>query len=303
MTRGRAAARVLPCVVVVLALATPSVLSVLLLQAPAEPAGSSLPRSCAEAGARPSVAPGVPEMAIENWAVRVVNTSQAACVLPGYPTVRFEEAAGSSVPLAVYLLARPLGLPAPTAPVTPRLVLRAGQTASAQLSDFPNTGMPTCRRVHAVVTLTGGPGTVPSAHVRVCSAAVDVSPFVLGFDGTTTGGEVVGTAPACPWTSSEQHRQLGPVVHVDVWSGTKLATSVDVPGAPTATKPYQFVLRPGPYRITAPGETARRITVRPGFATGLGPYGRCSGTSASVPTTVPGPGRTSPTTSTTTTTS
>ena len=233
-----------------------------------------------------------------------MNTSEAACVLPGYPTVRSEEAAGSSVPLAVNLLARPLGLPAPTAPVTPRLVLRAGQAASAQLetSDFPTAGMGTCR-VHAVVTLAGGPGTVPPAHVRVCSTTVDVSPFVLGFDGTTTGGEVVGTAPACPWSARGQLEQLGPEVRVDVWSGTKAANFALVLAAPTATKPYRLVLRPGPYRITAPGETARRITVRPGFVTALGPYGRCSAAPLTVSSTIPGPGRTSPTTSTTTTTS
>ena len=238
-------------------------------------------------------------MGLESWVVRVVDTSQTACVLPRYPTVRAEKAAGSPGPLAVGFLAHAFGPRSRTVPVTPRVVLRPGQTASAQLEshDVPTDGIPTCTRAHTVVTMAGRPGTAPSTRLNVCSSELDVSPFVLGFDGVTTGGEVVGTAPACKRsTSSERPGQVGPFVRVDAWSGTKMANFVLVFAAATATTPYRLVLQPGPYRITAPGENSRRIVVRPGFVAGLGPYGRCSAP-VSVSTTVPGPGRTTSTTS------
>ncbi len=285
-------------VVAASALATLPVLTIVVLAASAEPADSAPPPpSCAMAGARLSVAQGPRAMSLESWVVRVVDTSPTPCVLPQYPTVRAAKAADSSGPLAVGFLARAGGVPTLTVPVTPRVVLRSGQTAAAWLeSSDAADGIPTCTRAHAVVTMTGGPGTVPSARVNVCSTELDVSPFLLGFDGASTGGEVVGTAPACRWSASERRGQLGPVVRVDAWSGTKLANFAELPAVPTATTPFRLDLRPGPYRITAPGETSRRIVVRPGFVTGLGPYGRCS-RPGPTPTTVPGSGRTTSTTS------
>ena len=135
------------------------------------------------------------------------------------------------------------------------MVLHAGQTASALLDsrDLPVVGMPTCPPALALVTVPGMARIAPSARVKVCGTEVDVSPFLLGFDGMNTGGEVVGTAPVC--RSSAASEQVGPVVQVDAWSGTKLANLALVFASPTATTPYRLVLRPGSFRITAHGES------------------------------------------------
>jgi hypothetical protein len=267
----------------------------------AAPATGSTPTpSCAMTDASLSVGPGVPAMSSDNWVVRVANRSRRDCVLPGYPAVRSGEPVVSSARLAVHFLSGPLGPRLGAMPAKSFLLLRPGQTASALLEGqvLPAVDATSCRRL-VVSASTPATSTPSTGRFRFCHTDIDVAPFVLGFDGQSTGGEVVGTAPACRRTSHEE--LLGPMVQVDAWQRGTLAGSILLATRPAATTRYHMVLRPGAYRVTAQGQPPRPVGVRPGFATPLGAYGRCALPPTTAPT-IPPAGILHPTTSTAATT-
>jgi hypothetical protein len=237
-------------------------------------------------------------MSFESWAVRVENRTSGLCLLSPYPTVRLRHRSASRGSFTVRFLSEPYGRPLPTMPPTSLLVLGAGQTATALLEgqELPRRRASACRPVVVSIVPREPLTPPPSASVEFCQRDIDVAPFVLGFDGQATDGEIVGTAPECRPTTRDG--PAGPVVQVDAWRGRTLATFVLQFARPTATTRYHMVLPAGRYRVTARGEPSRLISVRAGFPTGLSAYGRCSVVPTTVET-IPPAGRVGATTSTT----
>jgi hypothetical protein len=225
--------------------------------------------------------------------IRVTNTGQGACELTGFPTVGYLNALGDQVGTAARS-ERPTGVVIRESP----LKLDAGEVASSLLngSGIPVGGAVSCP-VYAGYTV-GLPGSARfkkfSSPLGDCSA-MTVSPFVVGFNGTSPSGEVLGSAPACE-TSSHPGQLVGPAVWVNAWSGGHLSNSIMVfPGS--HAQQYQMVLSPGRYRIASQGATTSRfVEVRAGRALSLGTFGDCR--AISTPPTFPVGGSGSPTTTT-----
>jgi hypothetical protein len=207
--------------------------------------------------------------------IRVTDPGHGVCTLSGYPTVRLLGATGAAQTVAReplgYLGGPAAGTPVPNVPLGPGVVA----TALVEGTDFPIGGATSCPAFPGFTVSLPGRSAVVTFHRRlgICEVGA-VHPFVIGFDGTTPTGEVVGTGPSCPTPAPAG--SFGPVVPVDAWSGTRLAGSVDVFGGPHTHPPYHLVLAPGPYAIRSGGADKRRVTVVAGRTVRLGTFGRCA---------------------------
>jgi hypothetical protein len=254
---------------------------------------SSASPGCAVSDVSVKVAQGIPHMGGFTLIIRVTNTGQGACELTGFPTVGYLNGSGDQVGTAARSK-RPTGVV-----IRERLLrLDVGEVASSMLSgsDIPVGDAVSCP-VYAgyTVSLPGSARFKTFDSALGDCAALTVSPFVLGFNGTSPSGEVLGSAPACR-KSSQPSQLLGPAVWVNAWSGRHLSNSITVfPGS--HAQPYEMVLSPGRYRIASQGSTTSRfVEVRAGRALSLGTFGDCH--AVSTPSTFPLGGSGSPTTTT-----
>ncbi len=248
--------------------------------------GASL---CSSTGVSLAVVPGTPAMGRADRVVLVTNRGRTPCAVAGRPAIRFLGPGGR-----VGGAATPSPSAAPAAP----LVLDPGETAAALLSgsDRPlgtATSCPSYPAYAVLATLAGKARTV-AGPLADC-AGLTVTPFVPGFNGTSTSGRVSGRAPGCqppPTTSGP-----GAFVEIDAWSGRRLTGSVTVLARASGEEPYTLVLPPGRYRIVTHSGASRTVVVRPGRTTGIGLFGVCTLPPATV-TTIPS-GAATATTSTT----
>lgn len=230
----------------------------------------------------------------------VTNESFVDCTINGYPVVGLIDGEGARVGNALDSSRGPLGL-SDTAHAPSALTLAPGQAVSALLggSDMPKGSETACPSYSIAVQL---PGSDTSTHFRGpvpgCSRVV-VGPFVKGFNGVVPTGLVSGTAPRCAKLSATRSG-LGETVQVTAKSGSLVVGAVTVHASQAWRQPYDVVLAPGRYQITAGRGLTRRVVVRVGRVTVLGVFGRCMPVPEQLPTTIPGREGPAPTTSTTT---
>lgn len=270
-----------------------------LVGVPTAVASSSVTPLCAAGHPALRVSPGVPGMGHFRVIIEVTNAGTRACALSGVPTVGLLNGAGAQVAAAAS------GQGGRAAP--PRLELGKGEVASAQLE---GTGIPyghamTCPSYPAyTVRLPGSDVSKRFKGPLAGCSTLYATPFVLGFNGLTPSGEVVGTAPACDDKTGSGGP--GPFVQVNAWSGVELSGSTTVFASPTSGRRFHITLPPGRYVISSSRSPSRSVVVRAGELVTLGRYGECSvsGASSSTPTpsTVPAPGLHATTSTTTTTT-
>lgn len=256
------------------------------LGVPTSSAAATDPPACSAGQVSLGVAPGLPGMGHFSVIIEVTNRARRACVLAGSPNVGLLNAAGVQVATAA---------PSQRSQTPPAsLMLREGEVASAQLE---GTGVPhghatTCQSYPAYTVLL--PGSTESKQFKGplagCSP-LSVTPFVLGFNGLSPSGRVVGTAPACAGRS--RPKETGPFVQVNAWRGSQLAGSTTVFASATSGRPFSLTLPPGRYRISSSHSPTRSVVVRAGELVTLGRYGGCAVSgplSTAAPSTIPGPG-------------
>jgi hypothetical protein len=231
--------------------------------------------------------------------ILVRNHGASTCHLKGYPKLRFFNARGTEAAEAVQT---PTGFTGglPIGALIPSVELGKGEVASAVMegTDIPTGGATTCPSFRDyTITLPGVAHLVHIDHGIGSCSGVYVHPLVIGFNGTYPSGEVVGRAPACK-RSANDHPAIGPFVEVQAVSGSSVAGMVIVAASSKARPRFQLILKPGRYTIRSTHDRSMvHVAVRAGQFTLLGTYGSCYQVT-SVPTTVPGLG--SPTRTTTT---
>jgi len=217
------------------------------------------------------------------------------CVLSGFPIVGLLNAAGVQVATA---------LPSEgNQATTPGLRLDGGQTASAQLGGSAHSPGPalTCPSYSGYTVRLRGSSMSKrfKGPLAGCSRLYATS-FVLGFNGASPSGEVVGTVPPCDRRTGPEGPGLS--VEVDAWLGTRLAGSTTVFEGVASARPFSLIVPPGRYRIGSPRSPSRHVVVRAGELVRLGRYGRCSAAGATpstvTPSTTSGPGEHATTTTT-----
>jgi hypothetical protein len=260
-------------------------------------ARSGARNTCASAQLHTTVADGLAGAGHSSSVILVSNAGPGQCRLMGYPDVRFLNAAGVEVARSVptpqgFSGGLPVGAPIPD------LDLRPGESASAVMegTDVPTGNATTCPSYASyAITLPGWPDTTTIDHPYGGCSAIEVHPFVIGFNGTFPSGQVVGLAPTCAATGADS--LPGPFVQIEAWSGAHLAGMVMVVASATVKQRYRVVLKPGRYRIrSGPAHSLPHEVVRAGRTVQLGTYGGCSG-----PTSIPSRGGVPGATTTTTT--
>ncbi len=254
----------------------------------ASPANPGTSAGCTARQLSPKVVDGQAGAGNVSWLLQVRNVGPTQCDLSGYPEIIRSNGATSSPAVEAQ------------API-PIIGLHKGETSSSLVggTDMPIGVNPTCPTGTNTIRLPGQGNVALTDHkIQSCGWLV-VHPFVVGFNGLSATGELLGTAPTCA-RNKDAASPIGPIVQIDAWSGTTLSGSVGVFASPTAKSPFQMVLMPGRYRIHSEGAASSvRVTVRAGYSTQLGRFGTCT-QPPGIPSTIPGRSGPSPTTTTTT---
>jgi|HubBroStandDraft_6_1064221.scaffolds.fasta_scaffold01437_11 photosystem II stability/assembly factor-like uncharacterized protein len=238
------------------------------------------------------LAPGLPSMHTVSFLIEVHNTSGRTCELDGLPRVSLLDSAGQ---VRVNAAGSPLQ-PSTSLSSHAPLRLKRGETATAQLVETTPVGTTSCPSYPEVSVGLGVSGMTRVLHrlVFACpSTRLDITDFVPGFDGTSPGGELVGTAPSCA-TAARSPSAVGPVVNIEAWSGPVVAGLTSVYGRSKAGQHYHITLPAGRYRVTSAHTSRRGVVIKLGQVTNLGRFGGCS--TIATATTVPGSGATTTTT-------
>ena len=216
-----------------------------------------------------SVTAGLPGMGEVSSVLLVRNIGSTACHLTGYPTILLQNSMGQEAKAVPTPHGVAGGLPA-GAPI-PLLVLRRGDVASAVIEGFdvPSGATTICPSYSDfTVTLPGQPASVTlHRQMDICSA-LNVYPFVMGFNGSYPTGEVSGTAPKC--------RSTAYGVEVSAFSAADLVAEIGMFPGRSAGRPYQLVLKPGRYQIRSGHDpSSRNVEVHAGQIVHLGRFGAC----------------------------
>lgn len=217
------------------------------------------------------------------------NKGPSVCRLSGYPAVDLFNAQGVEVGAGIDTIGFP-GAP-PSGAAVPSVALGKGEVASAQLEGRDVAG--TCVVAHDyTITLPVTAAQVIHIHqaFESCSG-LDVWPFIIGYNGMSPSGELVGRVPPC----KQPAKGVGSLgVQIQAWSGSFLAGMVNVPSGSKAPQAFHMTLSPGTYTIRSPHDrTSKHVVVRAGWPSPLGTFGSCY---QMTPPTIPGFGTTTTTT-------
>jgi len=224
-----------------------------------------------------------------SWLIRVRNIGSNACDVSGYPGISEDDG----------VLAAPATDPTQGAVVGAGRLAR-GEVASALVAgtDMPIGNPSTCPVAKATTIRLPGQSAIALTDHRIESCSgLTVHPFVIGFNGSSPSGQVLGVAPTCSQTRSKV--SLGPNVQVAAWSGRQVAALAVVIPSSTKHTPYQLTVQPGRYEIRSEGSSSSlQVVVRAGYSVRLGMFGTCM-SPTTIPTTIPVRSGGSPTTTTT----
>jgi hypothetical protein len=214
--------------------------------------------------------------------ILVRDLHPGACRLEGYPDVRFLNAQGAVVTSATQT---PRGFTGglPAGSTIPAVDLHMGEVASAVMEgiDVPPDGATTCPTYPSyTISLPGATGPNPGIvsetihHAVGGCSGISVHPFILGFNGTSPSGEVVGFTPTCK-VPARKVSAFGPFVEIDAWSGSHLAGGVTVTASSRPTR-FRIILDQGRYRLdSAHATSSRHVTVHAGRIVQLRTFGTC----------------------------